>query len=189
MTELQHYIQEYFGITSHHLNQISELFYEEEMKKDEFMVEEGSYCQKLSFVRSGFIRIYRTHEDKEITQWISVEGDFVTELSSLVFNTRSRWNIQMITDCELYSINKSDYQRLGNLVPEWEKLEKLFLAKCFVMLENRVFSFLSMTAEERLLQLIETRKEVLNQVQLTYIASMLGMTPETLSRIRKKLIS
>ena len=74
-------------------------------------------------------------------------------------------------------------------MPSWPMLEKQFIAKCFLVLEDRVFSFLSLSSEERYTLLFESRKELFNQVPLNYIASMLGMTPETLSRIRKKQVS
>jgi len=68
-------------------------------------------------------------------------------------------------------------------------LEKLFIAKCFITLETRVFHQLSMSAEQRVLNLFEINPEIFLRVPLQYIASMLGMTPETMSRIRKKMSS
>jgi CRP-like cAMP-binding protein len=82
-----------------------------------------------------------------------------------------------------------NYQNIGAVVPEWHELEKFFIAKCFLNLEDRVYTFLSMTAEERFHHFYEQKQELFNLVPLQYIASMLGMTPETLSRIRKKLTS
>jgi CRP-like cAMP-binding protein len=125
-------------------------------------------------------------EQKEVTQWISSKGYFVTDLASMVFDTPARWNIQALTDSELYTINKTDYNKIGTLIPQWHQIEKLFIAKCFTILEDRVFTHLSMTAEERYQLFFENNKELFNQVPLQYIASMLGMTPETFSRIRKK---
>ena len=142
----------------------------------------------MSFIASGYIRIYALADDKEITQWISSPGYLITELSSFLFNTPSRFNIQAITDCELYSISKEDYLKIGNTVPNWPELERMFIGKCFITLENRVFSFLSMNAEERYQFFYNMDKELFNQVPLNYIASMLGMTPETFSRIRKKTL-
>ncbi|HEY1033150.1 MAG TPA: cyclic nucleotide-binding protein, partial [Flavipsychrobacter sp.] len=75
---------------------------------------------------------------------------------------------------------------LGESIPEWHKLEKLFIAKCFIILEERVNSHLFMTAEERFQQLLSLQPDLFNQVPLQYLASMLGMTPETMSRLRKK---
>ena len=132
------------------------------------------------------MRIYVDIDAKEITQWISSEGNFITDLSSFTFNTPARWTIQALTDTQLYTIQKEDYNKLGELIPEWHQIEKLFIAKCFTILEDRVFSHLSMTAEERYNLFFEQNRELFNQVPLQYIASMLGMTPETFSRIRKK---
>ena len=101
------------------------------------------------------------------------------------FRHTARWNIQALTDVELYSINKTDYNKIGKLIPQWYELEKLFIARCFIMLEDRIYSHLSMSAEERYQFFYERNTELFNQVPLQYIASMLGMTPETFSRIRK----
>ncbi|HOY14918.1 MAG TPA: cyclic nucleotide-binding protein, partial [Saprospiraceae bacterium] len=100
--------------------------------------------------------------------------------------TTARWEIQALSDCELYSIDRNDLNRLGDFIPNWAALEKTFISKCFLMLEDRVFSFLSMTAEERYQQFLVKRMHLFNEVPHQYIASMLGMTPETLSRLRNK---
>jgi CRP-like cAMP-binding protein len=83
-------------------------------------------------------------------------------------------------------ITVEDYKKIEKLVPTWNVLEKLFIVRCFAMLEDRIFSHLSMSAEERYTFFFENNRELFNQVPLQYIASMLGMTPETFSRIRKK---
>lgn len=189
MTDLQHYLQTYFGIPNAKLATVASFFQTEQLAKDAFYTKSGQYCQRLSFVRSGLLRVYANTERKEVTQWITTPDYFITDLGSLFFNQPARWNIQALTDCELYSIQRSDFYNLNQVVPEWEKLQKLFIAKCFSTLEERVFSFLSMTAEERFKQLFEYQPQLFNLVPLHYLASMLGMTPETLSRIRKKITS
>ena len=62
------------------------------------------------------------------------------DLSSFIFQLPARWNIQALTDCELYIIDKKDYQKIGQVVPSWTELEKLFIAKCFIVLEDRDYS-------------------------------------------------
>jgi len=187
MTELEQYIKSYFGVVlADELQTIGSLFKLTTIKKGEYFLKTGKRCDKLSFVQSGLLRIFVTTGDKEVTQWISTKGYFVTDLSSFVFEKPARWTIQALTDSELYTISTADYKKIGNLVPKWHELEKLFIASCFVTLEDRVFSHLSMTAEERYSFFFEHNKELFNQVPLQYIASMLGMTPETFSRIRKK---
>lgn len=188
MTELEQYIQSYFGIRKDDIEQIVSLFKQAEIKKGDFFLKTGMRCDKLSFIKSGLLRIYVQTPEKEVTQWISTKGYFVTDLSSLVFNTPARWTIQALTDTELFTINREDYNRIGKIIPQWYELEKLFIARCFTILEDRIFSHLSMSAEERYTFFFENNKELFNQVPLQYIASMLGMTPETFSRVRKKAL-
>ncbi|AEV31755.1 cAMP-binding protein [Owenweeksia hongkongensis DSM 17368] len=186
---LENQIQAYLGIPDAHLKTIEDLFEHTLLPKGENYTTTGSFHANLSFIKSGYLRVYETKDDKEITQWISSPGEFITDLGTLVFDAPARRNIQAITDCELYTISRENYRRIGGLIPEWPELEKRFLAKCFMILEDRVFNFISMSSEERYEQLFAYKRELFNQVPLQYIASMLGMTPETLSRIRKKSIS
>jgi CRP-like cAMP-binding protein len=186
MSDLTTYIQSYFGVQQDDVAIISSLFKETDLRKGDYYLHSGKACNKLSFIKSGMLRIYVDLPEKEVTQWISTTGYFVTDLSSLIFDTPARWNIQALVDTQLYTISKADYQKIGKLLPQWHELEKLFIAKCFTMLEDRIFSHLSMSAEDRYQFFFQHNKELFNQVPLQYIASMLGMTPETFSRIRKK---
>ena len=127
-------------------------------------------------------------ENKEVTKWISTPGYFVVDLSSFIFQHPARWNLQALCDCELYAIDLEKYRQMSKLVNRWAEMEKLFMAKCFAILEDRIISQLSHTAEQRYQQLFSFNKELFNQVPLQYLASMLGMTPETFSRIRKKTL-
>jgi CRP-like cAMP-binding protein len=187
MTELEHYIKSYFGVVqAEDLRNIGSLFTLTTIKKGDFLLKAGKRCDKLSFVQAGLLRVFVATEEKEVTQWISTKGYFSVDLSSFVFETPARWSIQALVDTEIYSITKDDYKKIGALVQTWTELEKLFLVRCFILLEDRIFSHLSMTAEERYIFFFENNRELFNQVPLQYIASMLGMTPETISRIRKK---
>jgi len=189
MTELEQYLHSHFDFSTNDLSTVAAMFQPEFVKKGEFYLKSGKPCEKLSFMQSGLLRIYVDLEDREVTQWISSKGYFITDLSSLVFDTPSRWNMQALTDCTLYTIRKADYNRIGDFIPKWHVTEKLFIAHCFTTLEDRVFSFLSMTAEQRYNVLFENSRELFNQAPLQYIASMLGMTPETISRIRRKQLT
>ncbi len=187
MTELEEYIKAQFGVVeTNDLNTIVSFFKSMTIKKGDFLLKSGKRCDKLSFVQSGLLRMFVPTDNKEVTQWISTKGYFTADLSSFIFETPSHLSIQALVDSEISTISKEDYRLLEVLLPKWHEFEKLFLARCFITLEQRIFSHLSMTAEERYDYFFDNNRELFNQVPLQYIASMLGMTPETFSRIRKK---
>lgn len=180
-------LQEHFGkLSDQELNTIYAYFHEEKLNKNELFTSSGKICDRLSIIKSGILRIYALSDGKEITQWISTENYLITEITSFLFNQPSRWTIQAFTDTELLTITKENYHKLCEEFPKWNEIEKRFIAKCFAMIEDRIFSHLAMSAEERYDNYFELNKELFNQVPLQYIASVLGMTPETFSRIRKR---
>ena len=188
MTELERYINSYFGVLHEDIQKISACFTIPSIKKGDFFLKKGRICDKLSFQKSGILRVFVATEQKEITQWISTTGYFVTDLAGIIFDNPSKYSIQALSDAEFYTISKEDYRNLDKMIPRWHELEKMFIARCFTLLEDRIFSLLSMSAEERFELLHQQNPMLFNQVPLQYLASMMGMTPETLSRIRKKTI-
>jgi CRP-like cAMP-binding protein len=189
MQDLTNYIQSYFDTKSEIAEVLSRRFEEQSLPRNEMLTSIGTRFAGLSFVKSGYLRMYKPTEKKEVTQWISSPNEFATDLGTLMFDQPARWNIQAITDCELYTLPFSAYREIQNEIPEWPQIEKLFLAKCFMTIEDRVFTFLSMTAEERYHFLLQFNPDLFLKVPHQYLASMLGMTPETFSRVRKKIIS
>ncbi len=189
MTELENYLHHYFSINTDDCKTMAGLFKEEQLPKGGYFLKTGKYCNKLSFLQSGLLRVFVTLPNKEVTQWIATPNYFITDLSSFLFGELSRWNIQALTDVTLFTIDREQYQTMGKLIPKWNEFEKLFIGKCFVTLENRMFNQISLSAEERYQLLFAHNRELFNQVPLQYLASMLGMTPETFSRIRRKKIS
>lgn len=190
MTELQNYIKTHFEIIqADELDEVCALFSSKLVKKGTFFLKENEICDQFCFIKSGYLRIYANSDDKEITQWIATSGYFGTDFSSFFFQKPSRWNIHALEDTELFLITKENYNKIGSIIPNWNELEKSFLIKCLTLVESRVYSHLSMTAEERYTHFFENNKALFNQIPLQYIASMLGMTPETFSRIRKNKVS
>ncbi len=116
------------------------------------------------------------------------QGFLLTEVRGFFFDQPNRWTIQAFTDTALLTISKTNYRKLCKDLPKWNEIEKQFIVKCFAMIEDRVFSHLSMSAEERYDLYFEQNRDLFNQVPLQYIASVLGMTPETFSRIRKRRV-
>lgn len=188
MTELEQYLKTHFEIIQlSELTEVSSLFKNVTLKRGDYFLIEGKQCDKFCFIKTGFLRVFATPDKIEVTQWIATNGHFGTDFSSFFFSLPSRWTIQALEKTELFIISKENYNKIENIVPNWSVLERTFLIKCLTLMESRINSHLSMSAEERYLKFFENNKALFNQVPLQYIASMLGMTPETFSRIRKKL--
>lgn len=189
MTALEQYLHHSIALSPDNLKAITAHFKPSVLSKGDFFSRSGRYCEKLSFVQSGYLRVFFEANDREVTQWISPPNYFITDLSSYIYRQVGRWNIQALMDCTLLDLSRDDYDALSKEVPVWKDLDRLFIVKCFGMLEERVFSHLHMSTEERFNQMMKTQPELFNIVPLQYLASMLGMTPETLSRLRKKSTS
>ena len=187
MTEFKELISFYFGeLTDDEFSKMISYFQLEKIAKNEFFTEEGKYCNRFSFQKTGIFRVFKLDDGKEVTQWISTPDYFITEISSFFFGEPNRWSIQALSDSEILTISKENYNQLCKEFPKWNQIEKRFIAKCFAMLEDRVYSHLTMSAEERYTMYFEKNKSLFNQVPLQYLASVLGMSAETFSRIRKR---
>lgn len=186
MSQLKKHIIETFGFTENEFHSIKEFFQPKVIQKGDYFLKEGQYVKYMGFVESGILRECLTINDKEVTKWFSTSGYFAVDLAGFLFDQKSKVNYQAVTDVELLTISKEDYNNISARVARWDQLEKMFLAKCFTVLENRVVSHLALSAEERYHQFHAFNPSLFNEVPLNQIASLLGMSAETLSRIRKK---
>lgn len=187
MTELEQYLRSYMGVSDEDMSILVSYFHPTSLEKGDFFLKAGRVCDKLSFHRSGLMRVFAAHGDKEVTQWISFKGNLIADLGGIICQEPSRFNVVALTHCELYTIDKKDYLQLPASVPKWPSLERVLITRCFGFMETRIFSLLSMSGDERYRYLQEQNPDLFNQVPLKYLASMMGMTPESLSRIRKKM--
>ncbi|WP_115808993.1 Crp/Fnr family transcriptional regulator [Winogradskyella pacifica] len=185
MEKLKNCILSQVSIEKKSMDNILSVFEPLEINKGEFLIKSGKICRKMAFIESGHMRMYDIVDGKEITLWIGSDGRFITSLSSFIFETKNNWNIQAITDCKLYIINRKNHFRLNKTEPKWLEFDNILLANSFTLLEKNMFSQLHTTAKQRYNSLLKEEPELFKNVPLQYIASMLGITPESLSRLRK----
>ncbi len=171
------------------LERVLSKFEKVEIKKNEYVLQSGKVCREMAFIATGYLRMYDIADGKEISFWIGSSGKFITSVSSFVFQTPNFWNIQAITDCTLYVISREKHMELCKTEPKWLEFDNLLLAHSFALLEKSMFSQLHTTAKERFENLMEEEPELFQYVPLHYIASMIGIAPESLSRLRKNLVN
>jgi CRP-like cAMP-binding protein len=185
-TYLTQHLQQTFDVSPADAAQIAADFKPLDLKKGDDFLRADQHFNYLGFIESGLLREFLYHDGKEVTKWISGPGYFAVDLGSFLFGKTARVNMQALTDCRLQVLSKTDYAQVGRLVPKWPEIEKMFIARCFTVLEDRVVSHLALSAEERYDAFFRYNPDLFNQAPLQYLASLLGMTPETFSRIRKK---
>ena len=186
MTELEQYLRSYMGVSDEDMEALVAVFHPQTLKKGDYFLKAGRICDRLSFLREGLVRQFASHDEKEVTQWIAYRGTLITDLRGLICDEPSKLAFQALSHCELYTINKKDYMDLHRRIGRWPALERVLITRCFGFLETRIFSLLSMSGEERYAYLQQQNPDLFDTVPLKYLASMMGMTPESLSRIRSK---
>lgn len=158
----------------------------EQFKKEEFILREGQIARKLWFVENGLVRIYQLNDGKEEIKWFANEGDFVTSMYSFISQKTGYDNIQALEETSMVSITYQNLQTLYKIYPSFERVGRLISEQYFVLLEEHALSLRFRTAKERYENLLKTEVYLLQKVSLGFIASYLGITQETLSRIRGK---
>ncbi|HCW07859.1 MAG TPA: Crp/Fnr family transcriptional regulator [Cytophagales bacterium] len=157
-----------------------------ELTKGSFLITEGKTCDHVYFLEHGCLRGYYNLDGKEITYWLAFENNFVTSFFSFISRKPSIEFIQLIEDSVLYSIDYTKLQTLYQKHGDIERMGRIMLERYYVMLEERFLANHFKEAKDRYENLIEKSPHILQRVPLGYIASYLGITQETLSRIRSK---
>jgi len=174
-------------LSDEELNRSIPFFQFKKLKKGEFLCKEGLKCNKIFIVKSGVLRSFYNYEGEELTTYFNIENTFATALRSYLKEIPATENIQAITDAEVVFITKEEMNRLYDEVPTWNKIGRIVMEHLYVKMEERSISLQNNSAKERYLEFMKEFPGVVNRIPLQYIASFLGIAPETLSRIRKSI--
>lgn len=183
-------IYEFLGtlvpFTNKELNDIQSHFKKETVPKSQLLVNQGDICKTLYFIEQGMGRSFYTNENgKEITQWFFGVGKFMTSADSFFQQTPSLYNLEVLVDSVVFSISKKDIDQLFAKYHKMEKLGRLVTTEMLTKIVNKLNAIQFQTAKERYDYMLAEFPDIVHQVPLGHIASYLGMTQETLSRIRK----
>ena len=172
--------------THDELNDILPHFEKEYVKKNTLLIKEGQVCNKLYFIEQGLGRSYYLKEDgKEVTQWFIGVGKFMSSADSFFNQSPSFYSLEVLEDSILYSIS---HEKMDLLLGKYHKMEKfirLLSLEMFTKVVHKLNAIQFQTARERYDYMISEFPDVSHRVPLSQIASFLGMTQETLSRIRR----
>ncbi|MCG8365270.1 MAG: Crp/Fnr family transcriptional regulator [Pseudanabaenales cyanobacterium] len=157
-----------------------------ELPKDKFLLEKGQLSNHIYFVVEGAIRSFCEANDKEVTRWFCFEGHFATSYFSFVYRQPSEDSLILIKDSKLLSISYGDLQNLAHKDAVWVDLNRRLLEYYYTNLLNRAMSFQTQSAAERYNNLLQEQSDIEDIVSLGHLASYLGMTQETLSRLRAR---
>jgi CRP-like cAMP-binding protein len=169
--------------------EIAAMFSPKEIKKNEFLSKEGRVYNEYFFLEDGFIRSFAYDiEDNDVTTNFYSSCQVVFEVASFFNRTTSKENFQAIVDCEGWYITYDQLNHLFHSMHEFRDFGRSILLKGFSSLKTRMLSMITETAEQRYDTLLKTNPEIFKHAALKHIASYLGVTDTSLSRIRKEYL-
>lgn len=177
-------LNQFVMLSSKHQEELGQLVERQEFPKDAVLLKRGEVSSHLHFLVQGAVRATYYQGSKETTAWFGFEGDFVSSFYSFVSRKPSLESIVVISDCKLLSMSYATLQFLYEKDFVWNKLGRLVTEQYYVEYRERILSLQSLSAAERYDELLEKDPNIVNQVKLGHLASYLGITQETLSRIR-----
>ena len=185
-TPLNNYLAN-IGLTESQSEKLGSIFKESILlEKGGFFHKKNKVCRKLGFIVKGMCRYYYDTEKEEVTRWVSLKNEFVTSLHSFISQDKSQEYIQAIQPTEILIATRQDWE---DLYKEEEFVRQIWVRNIednYIGMENRVRNLIAMTAEERYQWMLKNQPKFNQFVPDKYVASMLGIEPRHLSRIRAK---
>jgi CRP/FNR family transcriptional regulator, anaerobic regulatory protein len=158
------------------------------LKKGEFLLRAGQVCDHVSFVTKGYLRVYSVINDEEISNYFFFENNYATDYASFLTRKPSDTSIIAMEEVEVLQLNYSNMQMLYEKVPSWQKYGRLMAENVFLIAEARAKTLQHNSPESLYVKIMQEMPQVIERVPLQYIASYMGIQPESLSRIRKRLM-
>lgn len=168
---------------------VEEIFKERRIKRKQFILQEGDICRQNTFIIEGCFRSYTVDDKgKEHNLQFAVENWWVGDIGSFHSEKPSKLNIEAIENSIILQCKKEDQIKLFVKYPKFDRIFRVLAENAMVSMQNRILQNISSTAEERYLDFVERFPHFFNRISNVQIASYLGVTPEFLSAIRKKVV-
>ena len=181
-------LNEKIALTSEEEEIIKSYLTPKKLRKKQYLLQAGDVCKTIAFVEKGTLRAYSTDEkgNEHIIQF-ALEGWTIADLYSLMTGEPATYHIDALEDSELVLISKSAQEEILKRVPKYETYTRMQLTGAYLAMQKRLTSIISLSVEERYKHFMSVYPDIAQRVPQHMIASYMGLKPETLSRVRKKI--
>lgn len=187
MKKLIEGIQNYLSLNENEIILLEKSILKKTYEKHEVIFSEGKISEEIYFVNKGCVRLYYNVEGNDKTAFFYTEGQFICAGESYTYNIPAVENYQAVEESEIYVFTKSHIEKLLCDIPKMEVLARIATENELITCQKVIASFVTKSAEERYIDLLNSQGELFQRVPQQYIASFLGVSPETLSRIKKRV--
>lgn len=181
------HIEQKVQLTPTEKEQIASFFRFKKLRKRQFLLQEEEVCKDFTFISQGLLKSYildeKGNENINLFGW---EGWWIADFQSFLFQTPATLAIEAMEDCELLLLSRTNYDQMLEEVPVMERYFRLVYEKSLATKDQRLVYAQMYSAEEKYQYLMETYPELLQRIPQSLLASFLGLTPETFSRIKHK---
>ena len=180
-------IKSIIDLTPQEVDCVKQLFQENFIKKGGFFLAEGEVCKHAGFIVKGLVRYYINHDGEDKTYDFAQENNFICNYESFLPGTPSTKNIQALEDCEILQISYADLQMFYNSIAHAERFGRIVIEQVFVHTLKDLSSFYTDTPEHRYDKFLKEHPDLQQRISQYHIASYVGVKPQSLSRIRKRI--
>jgi CRP/FNR family transcriptional regulator, anaerobic regulatory protein len=183
-------VKKYFeaiGFAGDDLEKILNAFELQTFKKNDFIVEEGKTSRYMGFIETGMFQYYVIKDGEERTNYVSLENTFLASVLSFISETPALENVKALVDGSISMISKTNLKMLLNEIPAFKDFYIGLLEATLCGIDASRYDLIVLTAEQRYEKMLTNEPHFLQQIPLQHLASMLGVTPRHLSRIRSKI--
>lgn len=175
-------------VSAKDLELLKSFFIPKKIRKRQYLLNAGDVCQYITFVEKGMLRSFLADDTghEHVVQF-AVEGWWISDMGSFLSGNEALYNIEALEDSEVLNLSRQAMDEVMNQLPALERYFRLLMQNNIVALQRRVIAYMSLSAEEKYLKLMDVCPDIINRAPQQHIASYLGITPETLSRIRKQV--
>lgn len=177
------------SLTEADKQRIPDFFVYKKFRKRQYVLQEGDVCRSIVFVSSGILKSFRVdekgHERVSLFGW---EGWWISDFNSFIHQEPAILNIDAIEESEVLLLSRDNYDRLTETVPVMDRYFRILYQNSLVTKDKRLISANGVTAEEKYSDLLRTMPDIVNRIPQHLLASYLGLAPETISRIKRKLL-